>query len=625
MTTIPKVPSAPRKPLCPPWLLRMLRPAPVPLDWTRTVAALVGMGLPQLVGLMVGRVDEAVIVSMGALCATFSDVTSSYRYRIRRVGLTVLTGGFGFAVGALATGPVRVGLVAVTVAALSVVFSEWGDLWGAAGAQMLTFCIVATGHAVTSLPVTTQIGYFVAGELLLLAFVATTWPFRRTAPARAAVARVFDAAPLLFEASGSGVLPARHALTTALNQAHDLLISGISVSRSRVHDRLYVVLSRAAGVVEASVALAHAGVRPPEHAGAALAEIARCVRAGDLPAPYVPTGSADASVRALEQAIAELVADWRRTKLADPRVAGPGREPRVRVRIGLGNAALGRAGLLRLSRMVLCVAVAEVVGSALGFEQSYWIAMTVALVLKPNSGSVFARIVLRALGTVLGVVVAALLLAVMPDGWWVVAATLVFAALIPEALVRNYGLFTMMVTAVVLLKMSHTDLFGPQLPVVRLVDSVLGCAIALVLGYLVWPAGRRDGLRTRFADAMDTVAEYVALSLAGESDGRSALRRRTYRELSGLRAALQQNLMEPGGVGRDAEQWWPLVIVLERVVDGATERAMRGGGADEISLQHTQRIVSMMRMAARQLRRSTEVPPRSVRARLENVYADVVS
>lgn len=202
---------------------------------------------------------------------------------------------------------------------------------------------------------------------------------------------------------------------------------------------------------------------------------------------------------------------------------------------------------------------------------------------------------------------------------------MVAAACVPVTLTRNYGWFTGVVTALVLVKMSQTELYPVELPAIRLVDSLLGCAIAVVFGYLIWPFGDRNALTGRFADAVETVDEYASQSLSGLPHGRSALRRRTYRQLSDLRATLQQHLMEPATTSREAELWWPTVIVLERVVDGATERAVLIEKADEHRLQHAQRIVSTLRRAARKLRTSADVPPRAVRERLENVYADVVA
>lgn len=612
---------APPRPAVPAWLVRMLRPAPLPVDWTRMVAAALGIAGPQALALLVGHRDVLAIISTGALCASFSDLTSSYRYRMRRIGLTTALGAAGFAAGAATSAPWQVVCVVAVVGVLSVLCSRMGDLWAAAGAQMITFCIVATGHGVPAqMPLGRVVLCFAAGELLLLALAASTWPFRRTAPARAAVAAVFEAALGMFDEGDSAA--ARQDLTRALNNAHDILATSGSTARSRVHDRLHLVLAHATPVVEASVALAHAGARPPEATRARLRTIADCVRSGALVPPAATTEVRDGEVRALDDALVDLVDSWRDAQLRAPRVVQQRLGVRERFRLWRANTAFGWDTWRAALRLAACLVLAEALTLALGLQQPYWVAMTAALALKPNSGSVFARVVLRAVGTVVGVLLAAGLLAIAPHGWLSVLFLVVVAAALPEALSRHYGLFTAAVTSVVLLLISQTHLFPQQIPPERLVNSLLGCGIALVVGHLLWPE-RGPALPRRIAAAVESVSEYLHLALPGPAadpvDERSPLRRRAYRELSDLRAALQQQLLEPGST-RVAEQWWTSVILLERVLDAATERAVldsRGGD----QLQDAQRAVSEMRVTARRLRGSEEVGPADLRARLDDVYA----
>ncbi len=76
--------------------------------------------------------------------------------------------------------------------------------------------------------------------------------------------------------------------------------------------------------------------------------------------------------------------------------------------------------------------------------------------------------------------------------------------------------------------------------------------------------------------------------------------------------------MDPTAAAQ-AERWWPTIIVLERVVDAATEKAVLDGPQD---LQEAQRLVSAMRTMTRQLR-TTRVSPSELRGELERIYADV--
>ncbi|MDA3624917.1 FUSC family protein [Saccharopolyspora sp. WRP15-2] len=590
------------RPLLPDWLLRQLRPRSIPADWTRVCAVALGIGVPQLFGLLTGRTEEAVLASVGALCASFSDLTGSYRYRLRRVGLAAVLGALGFAAGAAAPGPWWAAAAVLAVAVPSVLSSRMGDLWASGGAHMLTFCIVATGEQSSTLPVGEQIAWFFAGELLLFALVAATWPVRGTAPARSAVAGIFDATLRMLDADAP--LAARQELTKALNTAHDVLVGGGSMSRSRVRDRLYLVYTHATPIVEASVSLVHAGERPSPRARDALRTLARCMRTGEVPPPYRPATGGSPLARALDRGIADLVNAFRLAKHS----AVASEKERVPL-------TFGRSTWAQVLRMVLCLVLAEGIGILAGLDHPYWIALTAALVLKPNSGSVFARTVLRAVGTVAGVLVALLLLSLVPPGWWSLPFIVVLAAKLPVSIDRHYGLFSAVVTALVLLQMSQIAEFHA---VARLVDTLVGCAIVLVVGFLLRPLHWGPDLETRFADAVAAVAEYVSQSLAGVQHGRPALRRRTYRQLADLRGALQQQLMNPATASQ-AERWWPTISVLERVVDAATEKAVRNNTHD---LQQAQRLVSTMRTTTRQLR-AVEVPPARLHDELELVYAGV--
>src|SRR3712207_9480893 len=84
----------------------------------------------------------------------------------------------------------------------------------------------------------------------------------------------------------------------------------------------------------------------------------------------------------------------------------------------VGNAD-SRAFVVRLT---LCMTVAEVARQLLPIERPYWVLLTVAIVLKPDFGSVFTRAVQRGAGTLLGVLIGSLLLSVLPGDAWVVLA-----------------------------------------------------------------------------------------------------------------------------------------------------------------------------------------------------------
>ena len=60
---------------------------------------------------------------------------------------------------------------------------------------------------------------------------------------------------------------------------------------------------------------------------------------------------------------------------------------------------------------------AGLVSEVLPLQRSYWVPLTVAIVFKPDYGSVFARALQRGIGTVVGAVAGAVLLALVHGTW----------------------------------------------------------------------------------------------------------------------------------------------------------------------------------------------------------------
>ncbi len=238
---------------------------------------------------------------------------------------------------------------------------------------------------------------------------------------------------------------------------------------------------------------------------------------------------------------------------------------------------------------MLCTGVAAVASEVLPLARSYWLVLTVGIILKPDYGSVFARAVQRGVGTVVGAVLGAVILAVVPYGPWLLLPFGVLAALLPYGQARNFGLAATFLTPLVVLLIDLLDAGGWHLAEARLVDTVLASLWCCSSGTR---RGRPPGRRTcrgssprRCGRCARTWTRrwWRCLPRGSRRRGRpgaeragrgarprSRLRRRAYRALSNLRAEFQRTMSEPAAVSRRASAWWPAVVALEEVVDAVT-------------------------------------------------------
>ncbi|MEV0317368.1 FUSC family protein [Streptomyces sp. NPDC050658] len=581
-------PAGPLSTLTPPgWLVRTLKPQSAPIPWAAVARASVAMSLPLVVGMAVGKPTYGALASMGALSGVIGDTADAYRMRVYNIAVPQLFGALGVTVGSLVFGHGWVAVGVVTLVALvSGMMSTIGAVASVSGLLLLLNSVVGAGLPMPGewwlAPV-----LMTGGGLLVLTLALLAWPLRSGVPERAAVAATYRSVAALLEAAGTDrYADARTAVTTSLNQSYDLVLARRTRSHGRNPDlvRLIAQLNAITPVVEAAPAAHQCGEPLSPEVPAAVRRLADAVASNGgttVPEPVLPEPR-NPSARAVDHALRHVAEtlndpDPHGVVNVDDRLGRPA-ALRVRARRAARNVMLSGASWRYGLRLALCIGIAQALVSLIDVPRSYWVALTVTFVLKPDFGSVFSRAVLRALGTAAGLVVAAAVLAEVPRGWWDVPVMMLLAALIPALTPRGYGWQTAAITPVILLLSDVLNHQGFGLVVPRLVDSLIGCAIALVAGYLLWPESWHTRIGDRLADAVADTATYVECAFgttAGEPAAQARMRRRLYRDLSVIRTEFQRALTEPPPTGRRAAAWWPLMVAVERIVDATTAARVR--------------------------------------------------
>lgn len=550
---------------------------------------------------------------MGALSGVIGDTADAYRMRILNIAVPQLFGAVGITLGSLVYGHGWTAVVAVTcVALVSGMISTIGAVASVSGLLLLLNSVVGAGLPMPGdwwlAPL-----LMTGGGLLVLLLALLAWPLRSGVPERTAVAATYRTVADLMAACGRAEYDeARHSVTQSLNQSYDLILA----RRTRHHGRspeltrLLAQLNAITPVVEAAPAAHLSGEPLAPEIPDTVRHLARAVETGytgpiglSLPVPLSETARAvDHALRHAAEVVAVPDVDPRGIddRLGRPAALG------VRAARAARNVALSAASWRYGLRLALCIGLAQALVSLVPVPRSYWVALTITFVLKPDFGSVFSRALLRALGTVAGLVVAAAVLSQVPRGGWDVLVMLLLAPLIPALTPRGYGYQTAAITPVILLLSDVLNHQGTALLMPRLLDSLMGCGIALVAGYLLWPESWHTRVGDRLADAVADTARYVesAFGTAPDPAARARMRRRLYRDLSVIRTEFQRALTEPPPTGRRAAAWWPLVVAVERIVDATTAARVRvRHGATRPSAAEVEQVVLQLRELADGLRK----------------------
>jgi len=139
-------------------------------------------------------------------------------------------------------------------------------------------------------------------------------------------------------------------------------------------------------------------------------------------------------------------------------------------------------------RASLMVAVTTLVYRVLHIPDGYWIPLSVIAVLQPDATSGRTRALQRALGTLLGVVGAAAVIAVTRSDPVILACILVTAGGLFALKSRNYFWMVVLLTPLVLLMLTVVHYGGLRIVGYRVVDTLAGTASALVI-VEIWDRG----------------------------------------------------------------------------------------------------------------------------------------
>ncbi|MER5541692.1 FUSC family protein [Streptomyces sp. NPDC002589] len=606
----------------PDWLVRNLRPEHAPVNKAAVARAALALALPLAIGLATGYPAYGALASMGALSGVIGDTADAYRMRILNIAVPQLFGAVGVTLGTLVYGHGWYAVAAVTaVALLSGMISTIGAVASVSGLLLLLNCVVGAGLPLPH-PWWLAPALMTGGGLLVLLLALLAWPLRSGVPERAAVAATYRAVAALLTVSGTDRTEeyedARRTVTQSLNQAYDLILARRARhhGRSRELTRLLAQLNAITTVVEAAPAAHLAGLPLPPRVPEAAEHLARAVETGctgpmalDLPLPTTETARAvDHALRHTAEVVTAPDVDPRGIddRLGRPAALG------IRTARAIRNVTLSANSWRYGLRLAVCIGIAQALVSLIPVPRSYWVALTITFVMKPDFGSVFSRALLRALGTVAGLVIAAVVLAEVPLGWWDVPVMLILAPLIPALTPRGYGYQTAAITPVILLLSDILNHQGTALLLPRLTDSLLGCAIALTAGYLLWPESWRTRVGAGLADAVADTAAYVetAFDPAASPAARARMRRRLYRDLSVLRTEFQRALTEPPPTGRRAAAWWPLVVAVERIIDATTAARVRvKHGAPPPSPAEITQVVRQLRELSEGVRDAVTLTP----------------
>ncbi len=217
------------------------------------------------------------------------------------------------------------------------------------------------------------------------------------------------------------------------------------------------------------------------------------------------------------------------------------------------NLDLHSAAFRHAVRLAVAVSLGDALGRFITGQRSYWLPMTVAVVLKPDFTTTFSRGVLRLLGTFVGLVLATVLYHALPASpWRQLFLVGIFMFLMRWFGPANYGAFSICISGLIVFLVAATGVSPGQVVVERAVYTAVGGVFALV-AYAVWPTWERKQVSEVVSDMLDATRNYfrAVVERFGREDqiletALNETRRAWRRARSNAEASVDRVSAEPG-------------------------------------------------------------------------------
>ena len=359
----------------------------------------------------------------------------------------------------------------------------------------------------------------------------------------AALQRIFLATPY----RPTGLNLATRAVVRLVDELNWLIIvveGGASRRQFQVNDHTCAVKLSSAEVLERAAALLEDSSRPVEALEEALTELAearaRLERGAtsELPLPrvFVTAGGValeepamevitalEPGFRAAELSFATaliggnvdlMVAADRRTwrdRLLGREPTGAGRSLTAAQERVLAHVDRNSVWLHNSLRGAIGLGIAVLVADLSGVQHGFWVVLGTLSVLRSNALNTGQNVLRSLIGTVVGFVIGALVLAAIGTNftvlWFLLPIVVLLAGFAPAAISFAAGQAAFTLTVVILFNIIDPE--GWRVGLLRIEDVAIGCAVSLVVGVLFWPRGAGAALSRALSDAYVESATYL--------------------------------------------------------------------------------------------------------------------
>lgn len=215
------------------------------------------------------------------------------------------------------------------------------------------------------------------------------------------------------------------------------------------------------------------------------------------------------------------------------------------------NFSLNSTMFRHALRFTVAIIFAFILGTVLDIRNTYWILLTIIVIMRPNYGLTKDRSKDRIIGTLIGAAVA-IAIVLLTQNVVVYAILAIISLTLAFALVQqNYKSSAALITINIVFVYSLINPDAFQVIQYRVIDTIIGASIAVVANYSLWPSWEALNLKNVLVDALDKNRKYLlATQMLYYDKNENELayklaRKEAFLAISNLNAAFQRLTQDP--------------------------------------------------------------------------------
>jgi uncharacterized membrane protein YccC len=243
-----------------------------------------------------------------------------------------------------------------------------------------------------------------------------------------------------------------------------------------------------------------------------------------------------------------------------------------RLNVLVQNFSLDSAMFRHSLRLTIAIVFGYLLGYFLDIQNTYWILLTIIVIMRPSYGLTKERSKDRIIGTLIGAVVAVGIVLITQNV--VVYSLLAFVSLILafSLLQQNYKSAAALITISIIFVYSLMNPNAFEVIQYRVIDTFIGAVIAVVANYIILPSWEADNVKKILLNALKMNKKYLLATQELYQDpairklSYNLARKEAFLAISNLNASFQRLTQDPKSKQKEFQLIYEIVTLNQTMI-----------------------------------------------------------